>query len=210
MQTRLFKVILLLVIATVLSACQNNKPVLAGSDKGGKSGQTMTTDSPYYSDDGSDRLETITVLARGYGSPPKKYYPEGQRKLMAMRAARLDAYRVLAEQISGLHIWGGTTVGDMVVEKDQFEVFLEAYVLGAKVLDVNELDNGVYEAVIEATVDQDFLRRILSQRAVENRAAAIPENAPAESVEKESPSVDTAATHYDETLQPNFYFSNRN
>jgi len=109
-------------------------------------------------------MDTMVITARGWGAPPKQYYPEGNRRLMAMRAAKLDAYRSLAERIHGLRIWGGTTVGEMVLEQDEFKVLLDAYVVGAKVLSIMAQKDGNYEAIVEIEVDRDFLYRALADR----------------------------------------------
>jgi len=118
----------------------------------------------YFQTEDSHKAKTLTITARGYGAPPKKYYPENNRRLMAMRAAKLDAYRSLAERIHGLRIWGGTTVGEMVLEQDQFKVLLDAYIVGAKVLSIMPQKDGNYEAIVEIKVDQDFLYQALAHR----------------------------------------------
>ena len=118
----------------------------------------------YYENEQNQPADTMVITARGWGAPPKQYYPEGNRRLMAMRAAKLDAYRSLAERIHGVRIWGGTTVGEMVLEKDQFKVLLDAYVVGAKVLSIMEQKDGNYEAVVEVEVDRNFLYRALASR----------------------------------------------
>jgi hypothetical protein len=112
---------------------------------------------------GQKRIEPVHVGATGYGAPPPKYYPEYQRRLMSMRASKIDAYRALAETINGLHIWGGTTIGDMVVQKDRYRVFMDAYVRGARVLSVNANDDGTYETVVELMVDESFLTKVLTE-----------------------------------------------
>jgi len=119
----------------------------------------------YFESEQNKPAETMVITARGWGSPPKEYYPEGNRRLMAMRAAKLDAFRSLAERIHGVRIWGGTTVGEMVLEKDQFKVLLDAYVVGAKVLSIMEQKDGNYEAVVEVEVDRNFLYRALASRS---------------------------------------------
>lgn len=103
----------------------------------------------------------IKVNATGYGAPPKSFYPEPQRRLMAMRAAKVDAYRSLAERVNGLRIWGGTTIGDMVVEKDRYRVFLDAFVRGAEIIAENPMEDGTYETVVELVVGQEFLEETL-------------------------------------------------
>ena len=120
------------------------------------------------SNDSNEKLDTVRVEAIGYGAPPKKYYPEYQRRLMAMRAAKIDAYRALAETINGLRIWGGTTLGDMSIKSDNYRVFLNSYVRGAKVEKVKERQDGNYEAYVSTIVDQSFLNYMLSNNLNHN------------------------------------------
>ncbi|MDH4276367.1 MAG: LPP20 family lipoprotein [Gammaproteobacteria bacterium] len=110
------------------------------------------------------KLAEARVNASGYGAPPKSFYPEPQRRLMAMRAAQVDAYRNLAERVNGMHIWGGTTIGDMVVEKDRYRVFLDSYLKGAKVMTSHPIEDGTFETVVELNLDQGFLRAALGLR----------------------------------------------
>mgnify|MGYP000091252875 CR=1 FL=1 len=109
------------------------------------------------------KIDPIHVGATGYGAPPPKYYPENQRRLLAMRASKIDAYRALAETVNGLRIRGGTTVGDMVVQQDRYRVFVDAYVRGARILSVTANDDGNYETTVELLVDENFLAKILTQ-----------------------------------------------
>lgn len=114
----------------------------------------------YINNDGS-KVESVRVRATGYGAPPKAYYSDPQRRLMAMRAAKIDAYRSLAERVKGLQIWGGTTIGDMVIEKDRFRVFLDTYLVGAKVIAENPNEDGTFETVVELKVGEQFLTSTL-------------------------------------------------
>ncbi|NOX42258.1 MAG: hypothetical protein GXP19_00760 [Gammaproteobacteria bacterium] len=123
----------------------------------------------YLGSDVSDQKhETTRVKSTGYGAPPKKYYPQYQRDLMAMRASKIDAYRALAETINGLHIWGGTTLGNMTVQDDHYRVFLNSYVRGANVESVKKRDDGNYETVVSTVIDQNFLSYALSNRLTQN------------------------------------------
>jgi hypothetical protein len=114
-------------------------------------------------DDNNTRADTLSVSATGYGAPPPKYYPDNQRRLMSMRASKIDAYRALAETVTGLRIWGGTTIGDMVVEKDKYRVFLDGYIRGARIASVTANEDGNYETVVELTLDGRFLNQILAE-----------------------------------------------
>lgn len=115
----------------------------------------------YYINDNGSKAEEIKVRATGYGAPPKAFYSEPQRRLMSMRAAKIDAYRSLAERVNGMQIWGGTTVGDMVVEKDRYRVYVDTYLRGARVIAENPQEDGTFETVVEMKVDRNFLAGVL-------------------------------------------------
>lgn len=166
------KIILVCMLALLLSGCliPPPAPVKQTNSSAAESNlklyqQRAEQARLYFENEQNKPAETMIITARGWGAPPKQYYPEGNRRLMAMRAAKLDAYRSLAERIHGVRIWGGTTVGEMVLEKDQFKVLLDAYVVGAKVLSIMEQKDGNYEAVVEVEVDRNFLYRALASRS---------------------------------------------
>jgi len=104
----------------------------------------------------------IKVGAIGYGAPPKNYYPTGQRRLMTIRASKVDAYRALTEVVGGLHVWGSTAIEDMVLEKDRYRTFIDTYIRGARIVSVAEKKDGTYESVIEMSIDRRFLSQIMS------------------------------------------------
>lgn len=102
--------------------------------------------------------ERVRVAAIGYGTESLyEAYTPGQRRLMAIRASKLDAYRSLAEQLNGIEIEGNTTVGAMAVKSDSFRARISAVVKGARVTSVTPMADGNYETVIEVFVDPDVL-----------------------------------------------------
>ncbi len=132
----------------------------------------------YLGAENSDKkTKTTRIKSSGYGAPPKKYYPQYQRDLMAMRASKIDAYRALAETINGIHIWGGTTLGDMAIQGDHYRVFLNSYVRGAVVESVTKRDDGNYETVVSTVIDQNFLSYVLSNRLSQNAGCDTPASA---------------------------------
>lgn len=56
------------------------------------------------------------------------------RKLAAMRASKLDAYRELAEQVYGQRISGATQVADWAVQDDRFQASVDGVIRGAEVV----------------------------------------------------------------------------
>lgn len=107
--------------------------------------------------------ERVRVSAVGYGTESLyEAYTPGQRRLMAIRASKLDAYRSLAEQLNGVKIEGNTTVGAMAVKSDSFRSRVNALVRGARVVSVTPMADSNYETVVEVFVDKDFFDNVLS------------------------------------------------
>lgn len=104
---------------------------------------------------------TGKLKVSGYGAPPKDdSLGTAQRKLMAMRAAKADAYRALAEQLYGVRASGTTTVGDMVIRSDLYRVYVDAYVYGARVVSSLAHPDGIFEVEMELALTDDFQRRM--------------------------------------------------
>lgn len=124
--------------------------------------------SQYYINESGKQSQSVKIRVTGYGARPKSFYPDPQRRLMAMRAAKVDAYRNLAERISGIQIWGGSTIGDMVVEQDRFRVYLDTHLAGARVIGENSQEDGTFETIVELRVGQDFLNNALPSKVSDN------------------------------------------
>ena len=91
-----------------------------------------------------------TFVATGYGSQNAfGKYSVGQRKLMAMRAAKVDAYRNLAELVYGFSVDGRTTVADFVAQNDQARSWVSAFIRGARVTEIVQESDGNYRATVE-------------------------------------------------------------
>ncbi len=74
-----------------------------------------------------------TVTAEGQGVPREDIAGTPQGKLMAARAAELDAKRRLAEEIMGFQIDSSTTVRDFVTEHDEINSRLNTFIQGSYV-----------------------------------------------------------------------------
>jgi hypothetical protein len=102
----------------------------------------------------------VTLNATGYGAVNMAAcegqcdrVAPAQRKLLAMRAARLDAYRAMAEQVYGLRVEGGSTVGSLALKDDSFKVYIDAFIRGARVTNVAQREDGTYETTVEMDFD---------------------------------------------------------
>jgi len=101
--------------------------------------------------------KVVRLTGLGYGNMGMaEGYTAGQKRLMAMRAAKLDAYRSLAEQVHGVRVTGNSTVAAMVAQNDSFRVYVDAYVRGAKVVSITPMAENNYETILELELGSDF------------------------------------------------------
>ena len=84
-----------------------------------------------------------------------------QRRLMAIRAARMSAMRELAEQIHGLKVDSNTTVIDLMVQNDTFRGIVSGVIRGARTVRINPTGSDTYETVLE--IDQDMVAYLFRQ-----------------------------------------------
>jgi len=152
------------------------------------------------------QADGLRVSATGYGSSPlNEAYSVGQKKLMARRASKLDAFRALAEEVQGVRVNGNTTVSAMVAQIDGFRVFVEAYVRGAQVVSVVALPDGNYETTLELTLDKSFLDNYSKRQVAlpSNSNVALVGSAESESANSNAAMKGSTAADYGR----NFYFS---
>ncbi|WP_198314615.1 LPP20 family lipoprotein [Chitinibacter sp. GC72] len=106
------------------------------------------------------------ITAVGYGAmPTMDGLSPSQRRLLAMRAAKLDAYRSLAETVAGIKITGNSSVSAMAMNNDGFRAYVEAHLRGARVVTVTPLPDGAFETTLELTLGGDFYRAAQSAAA---------------------------------------------
>ena len=107
-------------------------------------------------------MEIPTINAVGYAvvsSQPGR--TENQKRLMAIRSARMAAMRDLAEQIHGLKVEGNTTVIDLMVQNDTFRGIVSGTIRGARTVRINPTGSDTYEVLLE--IDKDTLSYLLRQ-----------------------------------------------
>lgn len=101
-----------------------------------------------------------TLSAVGYAvisSQPGR--TEAQKRLMAIRSARMAAMRELAEQIHGIQVDSNTTVIDLMVQNDTFRAVVKGIIRGAKTVRINPTGVDTYETVLE--IDKDMMLMML-------------------------------------------------
>lgn len=89
------------------------------------------------------------IRAEGNGVPPSDMAGTPQGKLMAARAAELDAKRRLAEEIMGLQIDSNTMVRDFVTEHDEINTQVDTVLVNSYVKSTNWDSEGTATVVVE-------------------------------------------------------------
>lgn len=96
-----------------------------------------------------------------------------QRRLLAIRAAKLDAYRGLTEQVYGQYLDATTTVADMAIRSDSFRTRVEGVVYGANLVRIEPRGSDTYEVTM--SLDKGIvndLRVLYLERALRASSAS--------------------------------------
>ncbi len=105
------------------------------------------------------KVKVKRLKAVGYGvESDYMNYPPPRKRLLAIRAAKVDAYRNLAEMLYGTRITGMTTVRDAAIESDRFRAYIDAVVRGAQLLALTPKGEGIYEAELELEINESLYR----------------------------------------------------
>ena len=110
-------------------------------------------------DANAEQVPTLTAV--GYAvvsSQPGR--SDSQKRLMAIRSARMAAMRDLAEQIHGLKVDSSTTVIDLVVQNDTFRGVVNGTIRGARTVRINPTGSDTYEVVLE--IDRETISYLLT------------------------------------------------
>lgn len=107
-----------------------------------------------------------TVSAIGYGVAPEDA-PTVKKRLLARRAAQLDAYRNLAEMVNGVRVTSETIVQQMVAQSDTVKTTLETLIKGA-VMTSDHYQNEVATVTLTMSLDGRFIQAIAPSAVTTN------------------------------------------
>ncbi|PWK60369.1 LPP20 family lipoprotein [Roseicyclus mahoneyensis] len=102
----------------------------------------------------------VQIIGRGFGQVAGQ--PGGtanERRLMAIRAARMEALRDLTEQVHGVQISSSSTLRDASMTNDTINALVEGEIRGARTLSITPRDADSFEVVM--ALDPDTVRYIL-------------------------------------------------
>lgn len=76
-----------------------------------------------------------------------------EKRLMAIRAARMEALRDLTEQVHGIRLSSETTLRDQVLRSDHVRGIVDGEIRGARTLRITPKDSDSFEVVLALSPD---------------------------------------------------------
>ena len=163
------KAFTLIVLTTSLSSCGIQMPnwglANSVSDPQYTMDQTAAANSVVEVQKSVERLpvkvvEIPTITGVGFSAvsiqPGKNL---NQKRIMAIKAARLDALRQLTEQIHGIQLTGTTKIAEAIVQSDTLRADIQGVILGARTVKIEPSSSDTYEVVVE--IDRPLIDEIV-------------------------------------------------
>jgi len=112
---------------------------------------------------GSINWTSGIIRAIGVGAPPENYYGKPEARPMALRAAKMDAYRNILEAIQGVRIQSSTTVKNFMMADDSISAQVSGMVRGAQVAKQEYMSDGTVEVTLEMNLNGGFAQLVLPE-----------------------------------------------
>ena len=108
--------------------------------------------SAFAAGTGMDWSGDSKITVQGMGVAPTYAVNAIQARMLARRAAVVDAYRQLAEMVTGVNVDSETTVENMMVTSDVTKTKVTALIQGARIVSEQAVDGGGYTVTMEMSV----------------------------------------------------------
>ena len=118
------------------------------------------------------------IEALGIGAPADKSIGKANARPMALRAAKIDAYRNLLEITKGVRVDSTTTIKDFTVESDVINTQVDGLVKGAVVVNQEYMSDGTVEVRVRMPLYGN-LSQVIIPASIEKRKDLKPPEAPA-------------------------------
>lgn len=112
----------------------------------------LSAASVFAAGTGMDWSGENKLTVQGMGVAPTYAVNSVQARMLARRAAVVDAYRQLAELVKGVNVDSETTVENMMVTSDVTKTKVTALIQGARIVSEQAVDGGGYTVTMEMSV----------------------------------------------------------
>jgi len=105
-------------------------------------------------DAGTMNWTTKVLRVKGNGVGPDRVKDLGRRKILAKRAAQMDAFRNLVGAVNGVFVTSNSSVQDLMLESDSIRTKTNGMIKGMRVVDVTYSNDGGCEVTVEVNIDE--------------------------------------------------------
>ena len=133
------RIALIVMCAVLLAGCSSSGRVGIAGLNG-----RFAIDGPIATATDVGFARSQTIEATGYAVIQSQSGAPAQQRLMAIKAARFDAYRQLTEIVFGVYIDSSTTIADLTVASDDFRSRIEGVIYGADTIKIEAVAGDTY------------------------------------------------------------------
>jgi len=97
---------------------------------------------------------SMRINVIGQGVAPSVTISPAQAYAMAKRAATVEAYRLIAEKVQGVHVEGKDTLRNMMVRSTNVNLYVSAMIRNANIVET-KFENGLCEVEMEIMLNHN-------------------------------------------------------
>ena len=126
------------------------------------------------------------IMATGYAViDTQKGQSHPQRRLMAIRASRLDAYRNMAEKVYGIFVESTSQTSEMALVNENIRGRVQGLIYGSKLESISPIGRDSYETVL--SLDLVLVEELVSRYRQREPASALKSSAKIANVDAQGP-----------------------